>query len=393
MSKQESYGLQTRAIHAGDNVENQSGISPPIEMSSTFRFASAEDAAHAFETEDRPIYTRWGNPTNSVLEAKVAELEGGEAAIATASGMAAISAAILNAVEAGDHIVATTGLYSGTYSLVVNDLPRYGVETTLVAASEPAAFAEAIRPNTRLVFMESPGNPTLALNDITAVTDIARQYDIITIIDNTFATPLNQRPLAMGVDVVVHSATKFFCGHGDALGGVVVGSEDFIDSVLKGPLRNYGGVLSPFNAWLIARGMQTFPLRMARHNENALRVAEWLCEQPQVAWVRYPHHSSHPQYELAKRQMDGGGGVVVFELTGGLEAGARLLDGVELCTRTVSLGDTHTLITHPASTTHHSVPPQARQEAGISDGLVRLAVGLEDVDDIIVDLDQALQKR
>lgn len=393
MTETRVHGMQTRAIHAGSDTQNQSGISPAIEMSSTFRFASSEEAAHAFEMEDRPIYTRWGNPTTAVLEGKVAELEGGEAAIATASGMAAISSAILNVVQAGDHVVATTGLYSGTYGFIVDDLPRYGIETTLVEATEPAAFEAAIQPSTRLIYLESPGNPTLALNDIATIADIARNHDIPTVIDNTFATPLNQQPLDLGVDVVVHSATKFFCGHGDALGGVIVGAEAFIDRVLKGPLRHYGGVLSPFNAWLIARGMQTFPLRMARHNENALRVAQWLAEHPKVVWVRYPHHPSHPQYDLALRQMAGGGGVVVFECAGGLDAGARLLDHVELCTRTVSLGDTHTLITHPASTTHHSVPREVRLDAGITDGLVRLAVGLEDVDDIIVDLEQALEHR
>lgn len=392
MTEQRVRGMQTRAIHAGTDPQNQQGISPAIEMSSTFRFASSEEAAQAFEMEDRPIYTRWGNPTTAVLEEKIAELEGGEAAIATASGMAAISAAILNVVQAGDHVVATTGLYSGTYSFIVEDLPRYGIETTLADATEPAAFEAAIRPHTRLIYLESPGNPTLALNDIAAITAIAREHDIFTIIDNTFATPLNQEPLDLGVDVVVYSATKFFCGHGDALGGAIVGTDEFVDRVLKGPLRHFGGVLSPFNAWLIARGMQTFPLRMTRHNENALLIAERLAEHPTVAWVRYPYHSSHPQYDLATRQMAGGGGVVVFELAGGLAAGARLLDHVELCTRTVSLGDTHTLITHPASTTHHSVPREARLDAGITDGLVRLAVGLEDVDDIIFDLEQALQQ-
>ena len=324
------------------------------------------------------------------MEQKVAALEGGADALATASGMAAVSTALLTTLRAGDHLLATTGLYSGTYGFVTRDLPRYGVETTRAEGADPAAFAAALRPNTRAIYLETPGNPTLALNDVAAVVEIARRHDLLTILDNTFATPYNQQPLALGVDVVVHSATKFLGGHGDAIGGVIVGSEAFIDKA-KQSLRSFGGCLSPFNAWLIARGLQTFPLRMARHNANALHVARWLVDHPAVAWVRYPWEASHPQHALAKTQMPGGGGgVVVFELKGGVEAGARLLDRVELCARTVSLGDTHTLITHPASTTHHSVPAEARHAAGISDGLVRLAVGLENPEDIVADLDQAI---
>jgi len=382
------WGIHTRAIHAGET--NERDLTPPIRMSTTYLFEDAAEAAEAFEREHVPIYTRWGNPTTRVMERKVAALEGGTDALATASGMAAVSTALLTALEAGDHLVATTGLYSGTYGFVLRDLPRYGVETTLADGTDPATFATALRPNTRAIYLESPGNPTLALNDVAVIVEIAREQELLTLLDNTFATPYNQRPLEMGVDVVVHSATKFLGGHGDAIGGVIVGSEAFINEA-KQVLRTFGGCISPFNAWLIARGLQTFPLRMARHNENALHVARWLVEQPSVAWVRYPWEDSHPQHALAQSQMPGGGGgVVVFELRGGVEAGARLLDRVELCARTVSLGDTHTLITHPASTTHHSVPRAARLEAGITDGLVRLAVGLEDIADIIADLRHAL---
>lgn len=382
------WGIHTHAIHAGET--NERDLTPPIRMSTTYLFEDAAEAAEAFEREHVPIYTRWGNPTTRVMERKVAALEGGTDALATASGMAAVSTALLTALEAGDHLVATTGLYSGTYGFVLRDLPRYGVETSLADGTDPATFATALRPNTRAIYLESPGNPTLALNDVAVIVEIAREQELLTLLDNTFATPYNQRPLEMGVDVVVHSATKFLGGHGDAIGGVIVGSEAFINEA-KQVLRTFGGCISPFNAWLIARGLQTFPLRMARHNENALHVARWLVEQPSVAWVRYPWEDSHPQYALAQSQMPGGGGgVVVFELRGGVEAGARLLDRVELCARTVSLGDTHTLITHPASTTHHSVPRAARLEAGITDGLVRLAVGLEDIADIIADLRHAL---
>ena len=383
--------LHTLAIHAGEEDESLPDVAAPLRMASTFRYASAAEAAQAFATEGQPIYTRWGNPTTAMLEAKVAALEGGEAALATASGMAAVSTALFTALKAGDHVVATTGLYSGTYSLLTRDLPRFGIETTLAEAADPDAFAAALRPNTRALYLESPGNPTLALNNIAAITALASNHGTLTFIDNTFATPYNQRPLELGVDVVIHSATKFFCGHGDALGGVIVSTQEFITRALKGPLRTFGGCISPFNAWLIARGIHTFPLRMARHNANALRVAEWLATQLKIAWVRYPWHPSHPQYALARAQMQGGGGgVVVFEVKGGEAAGARLLDAVELCTRTVSLGDTRTLITHAASTTHHSVPREARLAAGLSDGLVRLAVGIETVEDIIADLEHAL---
>lgn len=381
--------LHTLAIHAGDD-ERERDVAPPIHTASSYRYQSAEEAAYAFESEALPIYTRWGNPTLALLEAKVAALEGGEAALAAASGMAAISTALLTLLQAGDHLVATTGLYSGTHTFITRDLPRLGVTATLVPAEDAAAFAAALRPETRVIYLESPANPTLALNDIAAIAALARERGITTVLDNTFATPYNQRPLALGVDVVVHSATKALGGHGDAIGGVVVGTRDFIRKAAK-VLRIYGGSLAPFNAWLIARGIETFPLRMARHNANALAVAQWLETRPEVAWVRYPWLPSHPQYELARRQMPGGGGgVVVFELKGGVEAGRALLNRVRLCTRAVSLGDTRTLITHAASTTHHSVPEEARRAAGITPGLVRLAVGLEDVEDIIADLEQAL---
>ncbi|MBN2004359.1 MAG: aminotransferase class I/II-fold pyridoxal phosphate-dependent enzyme [Anaerolineae bacterium] len=384
-----SWGLQTKAIHIGSEASRD--VAEPLHMANTYSFESAAEAAHAFEVEDLPIYARWGNPTIALLEQKVAALEGAEAAVAAASGMAAISAAVFSAVQAGDHVVATTGLYSGTYHLLFSDLPRYGVAVTAAEATDPAAFEAAIRPNTRLIYLESPGNPALQLNDIAAIVRIAKSHGILTMIDNTFASPINQHPIALGVDVVLHSATKFLGGHGDAMGGIVAGSQALVERVSKGAIRHYGGCISPFNAWLIARGICTLPLRMARHNANALAVADWLSAHPSVAWVRYPWHPSHPQYALAQRQMPGGGGgVVVFELKGGVEAGARLLDRVRLCTRTVSLGDVRSLITHSASTTHHSVPRETRLTAGISDGLVRFAVGIEDGEDILADLEQAL---
>lgn len=384
------WGMQTKAIHIGTTLAPRD-VSPPLHMANTFIFESAEQAAHAFEHEDQPIYTRWGNPTTEVMELKVAALEGAEAAVATASGMAAVAAAVLSAVASGDHVIATTGLYSGTYHFMTDDLPRYGIATTLAQADDPDAFEAALRPNTRVIYLETPGNPTLLMNDLSAIAEIAKARGITTVIDNTFATPVNQRPIELGIDIVVHSATKFLGGHGDALGGAVVGTAAMVERVKKGPIRRLGGCISPFNAWMIARGITTLPLRMARHNDNALRVAAWLDHHPQVAWVRYPWYPSHPQVDLAKRQMvGGGGGVVVFELKGGFDAGVHLMNHVQLAARTVSLGDVRTLLTHPASTTHHSVPREARLASGVSDGLIRFAVGIEDVEDIVADLDRAL---
>jgi methionine-gamma-lyase len=384
------WGLHTKAIHTGMDIEPRD-VTPPIHMANTFIFESAEEAARAFELEDQPIYTRWGNPTTTVMERKIAALENAEAAVGTASGMAAVSAALLAFVESGDHVVATTGLYSASYHFVTDDLARFGVTTTLAEATDVASFEAAITPRTRVLYLESPGNPTLMMNDIAALATLARERGILTIIDNTFATPINQRPLDLGIDLVVHSVTKYLGGHGDALGGAVAGRASLIEKILKGPIRRMGGCISPFNAWLVARGISTLPLRMACHNSNALHISEWLAAHPAVAWVRYPWHPSHPQYALAQQQMQGGGGgVVVFELVGGVEAGVKLMNHVRLCARTVSLGDVRTLITHPASTTHRSVPREARLEAKITDGLVRFAVGLEDVEDIIADLEQAL---
>jgi len=384
------WGMHTIAIHAGLDAASRD-VSPPLHMANTYLFESTQEAARAFETEEQPIYTRWGNPTTGIMEKKVAALEGAESAVATASGMAAVSAALLALLNAGDHLITSSGIYSGTYHLVNEDFPHLGIEVSQASAADSVAFAAAIRPNTRVIYLETPGNPTLVLNDIAAIVQIAQAHGITTIIDNTFATPYNQNPIILGVDVVIHSATKFLGGHGDAMGGAVIGSNEFIQRVRKGPIRHLGGCISPFNAWLIIRGITTFPLRMKRHNENTLTVANYLANHPAVAWVRYPWHPSHPQHALAHKQMPGGGGgVVVFELKGGLLAGEKLLNRVQLCARTVSLGDVRSLITHPASTTHHSLPHKARQKAGISDGLVRFAVGLEDTSDIIDDLDQAL---
>jgi cystathionine beta-lyase/cystathionine gamma-synthase len=274
---------------------------------------------------------------------------------------------------------------------MTQQLGSLGVETTFVDATDPAQVEAALRPNTKVIYVETPGNPLLAVTDLAGVAAIGRARGITTICDNTFATPVNQRPLSLGIDVVVHSATKYFCGHGDAVGGLVVGRAPFVGRCLTEPLRYYGGIMAPFNAYLMLRGTQTLPLRVERHNANALGLARWLEGHPAVAWVRYPGLPSHPQHALAQAQMPGGfGGMLCFEVKGGMEAGRRLLNSVRLCALAVSLGDARTLITHAASTTHSVVSRDERLAQGVTDGLVRLSVGLEDLEDLVADLDAGL---
>ncbi|MBI2200470.1 MAG: aminotransferase class I/II-fold pyridoxal phosphate-dependent enzyme, partial [Armatimonadetes bacterium] len=349
-----------------------------------------EQAAARFaHREPGYVYTRYGNPTNAAFEAKLAELEGAEAALAVASGMAAVTTAILASVKAGDHVVAGRSLYSSTQTFLSGRARDFGIEVTFVDPSDPQNFKDAVRPHTRLFYIETPGNPTLQITPLAAVSDIAREAGIRTLADNTFATPINQRPRAFGIDAVIHSATKYLGGHGDLLGGVIAGSREFIDRVWPVHIE-LGAVLSPFHAFLITRGMQTLPLRIAAHNQNALAIARFLENHPLVARVTYPGLPSHPQHATAIRQMTGFGGVICFEVADA-EKGRRVMNAVRLCTLTVSLGDTKTLICHPASMTHAHVASDLRLTAGISDGLIRLSVGIEDPEDLMEDLDQALR--
>lgn len=388
-----SYGINTVAIHAGESPDPSSGaLVPPVHLASTFHLGTAEQGARVFAGEiDGFVYSRWGNPTVALLERRVAAIEGAEAALATGSGMAAIATAVLNVLAAGDHMVSGTSIYPSSYHLFATELRALGIETTFVDTTKPEEVRAAIRPNTKAVYVETPGNPILAVSDIAAISAIAREAGLVCICDNTFATPFNQRPLDLGAHVVVHSATKYLCGHGDAVGGVIAGSKEFIARAANEPLRYFGGVLSPFNAYLILRGVQTLPLRMERHNSNAQAIAEWLSDNEAVTWVSYPGLPSHPQHDLARRQMLGFGGMVCFELAGGVEAGRRLMNAVRLCSLAVSLGDTRTLITHPASTTHSVVSREERLSQGVTDGLVRLSVGLEDVADLVADLEAGLR--
>lgn len=397
MTSQKKLGKATQAIHAGERQPSttaKSGIPllPPIYQNSTFRFTTAAECAEAFQDEESGyVYTRWGNPTQEVLEKKLAVLEAGEAALATASGMGAVSIALLTALTNGGHVVAMENLYSATFQILNEDLPRFGVETTFVDATDPSQIARAIRPDTKVLYLESPTNPLLKLIDLRTSAEIAKAHGVTSIIDNTFATPCGQQPIAFGIDVVVHSMTKYLSGTGAVIAGAIVGQKEFITHAKTGVLRNFGAVISPFNAWLTLHGITTLPLRFAQHCENALDVAAFLEAHPAVAWVRYPGLPSHPQYELAKQQMDVFGGMITLELKGGRVAGEHLVDHLQRCALAVSLGDVRTLICHPASTTHSHVPAEIRQQIGITDGLVRISVGLEDVEDIIADLEQALE--
>ncbi len=393
MTTDHEFGLQTLAVHAGEAPDPTTGaLVPPLTLATTYHLGTTENGAALFSGEKEGyVYTRWSNPTVSLLERRVAALEGAEAGIATASGMAAISTALLANLKAGDHVVAAKAIYPSTYAVLQQDFSSYGVETTFVDATDIENVADAIRPNTRVVYLETPGNPLLALCDLQEIARIAREAGAVSICDNTFATPINQNPIQLGIDIVLHSATKYLCGHGDAVGGLILGRKEFIERTRTHTLRYFGGIMPPFNAYLITRGTMTLPLRVKQHNANALAVARFLEKHPAVASVSYPGLESHPQHLIAKKQMRGFGGMVSFELKGGLEAGARMMDKVRLCALATSLGDARTLISHPATTSHVVVSRKERLKQGVSDGLVRLSVGIEDEQDIIADLAQAME--
>lgn len=381
-------GFSTRAIHAGEREEETGSVTTPIYQTAPFEFKSAAHAASVMAGKEKGyMYSRGLNPTTEVLEEKMADLEGGEAALAQATGMAAISAAVFTEVKAGDHVIADEVIYGSTYDLFV-DLQKFGVDVSFIDTSDADNVETTFRPSTKLVFFETPANPTMKLTDIKAVCDIAHENGATVMVDNTFMTPYLQQPITLGADVVLHSATKYLNGHGDTLGGVIVGSSDFIKRA-RHTAKNVGGAISPFNSWLIIRGMKTLTVRMDRHNENAMALARFLQGHKSVAKVIYPGLKDHPQYELARKQMSDAGGMIAFMLKDADNV-PLFLDALKLCTLAVSLGETATLIQHPATMTHAVVPRDKRIKYGIADELVRLSVGLEDVEDIIADLGQAL---
>lgn len=384
----------TRAIHAGKLEPTIFGeVSVPIFQTSTFAFPSAEEGAARF-TGSAPgyIYTRLDNPTIAALETTLASLEGGTAGMAAATGMAAIATVFLTLLGRGDHVVATKCIYSATRVLLETELARFGVEVSLVDTSRIDNLQPAIRPNTRMVYLESPTNPTMELTDLEAACAIARAAGALSVVDNTFASPYLQRPLELGADVVVHSLTKFINGHSDVVGGAMVVRDPVLAKTLRRGLILFGGTMDPHQAWLIQRGVRTLPLRLEKAQENAARLAQFLDQHPKVTWVSYPGLAQHPQHAIACRQMDGFGAMICFGIEGGVAAGARLMNRVQLITLAVSLGGVETLIEHPASMTHALVPKAEREEAGIRDELVRLSVGCEAYEDLEADLSQALEQ-
>ncbi len=416
---------ETLAIHAGQIPDAATGARAlPIYQTSSYVFDSAEHAASLFNLQTfGNVYSRLSNPTVAVLEERVAALEGGRAAVASASGMAAETMALMTILQAGDHVVAAGALYGGSVTLLAVSLAKFGIETTFVDATKPEAFAAAMRPNTRAVYAESLGNPSMVVLDIAAVAEVAHAHGVPLIIDNTVPSPLLCNPLALGADIVVHSATKYLAGHGTTLGGVVVEGGKFPWDNGKFPgmtepsqgyhgvkfyetfgdfgfamrcrmesLRVFGASLSPMSAWQILQGVETLPLRMSKHCDNALGVAKFLQADARVAWVNYPGLSDHPQHALMQRQMRGASGLLSFGVKGGLEQGVKFIESAQFMSHLVNIGDTRTLISHPASTTHRQLDDAQQLAAGVPPDMVRISVGLENLDDILWDIDQALDK-
>ena len=390
----EDFGFATRAVRAGQIRTNEQEQSEPLFLSSSFTFDSAEQAAARFaEAEPGNIYSRFSNPTVRTFQDRLAALEGGEACVATASGMAAILSTCMGLLRAGDHIVASAGLFGSTVSLFTNILTRFGIETTFVPLTEPEAWAAAVTPKTKLLFLETPSNPLTEVADVAAIAAIAHDNDAVLAVDNCFCTPALQRPLELGADLVVHSATKYLDGQGRCVGGAVVGDPQRVGKEIFSFLRTAGPCMSPFNAWVYLKGLETLKLRMKGHSETALTLARFLESHPKVERVNYPGLESHPQHELAARQQHGAfGGILSFQIKGERAEAWRLINGTRLISITANLGDTKTTITHPASTTHGRNSPEQRAAAGVTEGLIRLSVGLEDVADLTGDLERALEQ-
>jgi O-acetylhomoserine (thiol)-lyase len=423
---EKKLGFNTRAIHAGQKPDPTTGSrAVPLYQTTSYVFENAQHGADLFNLA-RPgnIYTRIMNPTTAVFEERMADLEGGVGALAVASGSAAVTYAIMNLAQAGDHIVAAETLYGGTYNLLANNLPHYGIKTTFVDPSDPNRFTEAVQDNTKAFYVESIGNPNSNVADLEIIAGLAHKMGVPLIVDNTFGTPFLVRPIEYGADIIIHSATKFIGGHGTSIGGVIVdgghfdysggrfpmlsepdagyhglryaadfGPAAFITRARLALLRDMGAAISPFNAWLFIQGLETLPLRVARHSENALKIAQWLQKSPKVSWVRYPGLPGDPSYELAKKYLPrGAGSIFSFGVAGGRAAAAKLIDNLSLFSLLANVADAKSLVIHPASTTHSQLNEEELVRGGILPELVRLSIGLEDADDLIQDLDQALSK-
>ena len=390
MAQHPEYSLETLAVRAGQERSQFNEHSEALYLTSSFVFRTAAQAAARFSGEEEGnVYSRFTNPTVACFQDRLAALEGAEACIATASGMSAILALVMALCSAGDHVVASTGLFGATQQLLGTIMPRFGIETTFVAQTDVSAWRAALRSQTRLFFLETPSNPLTEIADIAALVDVARSRGVLVAVDNCFCTPILQRPLDLGADLAVHSATKFLDGQGRVLGGAVAGPKRLTDEVFKF-LRTAGPALSPFNAWILLKGLETLQIRLEAQSANALQLALWLEKHPKVKRVYYPGLPSHPQFELAGRQQKSGGAVVSFEICGSRAEAWKVVDSCRLLSITANLGDTKTTLTHPASTTHGRITPEQRAAAGITEGLLRIAVGLEAVVDLQNDLESGL---
>ena len=385
------YALETQAIRAGQHRTHEDEHSMPIFMTSSYVFKSAEEAALRFTGQQAGnIYSRFTNPTVAAFQDRLAMMEKGERCLAFASGMAAIMAVGMGLLKAGDHVVCSRGVFGNTVLMFQNYFGKFGVETDFVDLTDVNAWEAAIKPNTRLLFLETPSNPLIEIADIRALADVAHAHNCLLVVDNCFCTPALQKPLELGADIVVHSATKYIDGQGRCVGGAVVASDEIIEKYIYPYLRTGGATMSAFNAWIFLGGLETLSVRMKAHCDNATALAHWLVEQPAIAKVNYPALTSHPQHELAKRQQSHFGGVVSFEVHGGKKAAWRLIDATQMLSITANLGDVKTTITHPATTTHGRLSSEVRAKAGINDNLVRISVGLEAIEDIKADLARGL---
>ncbi|GAA4279753.1 trans-sulfuration enzyme family protein [Gaetbulibacter aestuarii] len=382
--------IETEAIRTQLNRSEYLEHSVPLYLTSSFVFEDAEDMRASFtEEKERNIYSRFTNPNTSEFVDKICKMEGAEAGYAFATGMAAVFSTFAALLNSGDHIVSARSVFGSTHSLFTKFLPKWNIKTSYFDVNKPETIEGLITPATKILYAESPTNPAVDIIDLDLLNNIAKKHDLILVIDNCFATPYIQQPIKHGAHLVIHSATKLIDGQGRVLGGVTVGQADLIREIYLFS-RNTGPALSPFNAWVLSKSLETLPVRVEKHCENAVKVAEFLEKHPKINWVKYPFLKSHPQYEVAKKQMKLGGNIVAFEVKGGIDAGRKFLNAIKMCSLSANLGDTRTIVTHPASTTHSSLAEEDRLAVNITDGLVRTSVGLEHVDDIIADLEQAL---
>ncbi len=386
-------GFTTKLIHEGSIDDQFGSATTPIYQTSTFAFKSADEGAKCFSGDsDGYIYTRISNPTIDALERQLAILENGFGGIAVSSGMAAVTTIYMALLSLGDHIVSTDAIYGPARNVMEKEFIRFGIDSTYINTTNPETVKKAIRPNTRILYIETPANPTMEITDIQACAEIAHKHGILLVVDNTFCSPYLQNPLDLGADIVFHSMTKFINGHADVVAGMIITKEESLYDTLRNMMIGLGCNMDPHQAYLVLRGLKTLSIRIDKAQENALKTALFLENHPKVAWIQYPGLPSHPQYELSKKQMRGSGSIISFGLKGGFESAKRLLDNLELVLLAVSLGGVETLIQHPASMTHSKVSAEDKQKAGITDDLIRIAIGIEDVQDIIEDLNQALMK-